>query len=490
MEDHARPLPAVIEHPEWALLPGWAGAVIPGLAGWLGWGIRGQMGHETGAMVPGGMVGLACALTANDPELWRRAGLLGAATAMGVSFGGTETMAQTIGLTMYEDTRDRTYWWGMLGLTIKGACWWGLAGVYLGMAASDVDYSPLELLALTAGSTGLWHVGVELLNKPFNPPDELPAIYFSDKYHLAGDRPNRPRPEIWGGQLLALLGLLAYMAGKRDRNGLVVGMSGVVAGMAGWTGAQAVQAALRPRVGGRFTRAIDIWKIQETGFGLIAGTILGIGMRLARRGQPPLPPRARQPWWQKLLGWAAGLFFLGSHVAGKEWTDQAMDRMVIAGAGLAAAFASDNAAWLELLPLLNHYMVQNTVEYFDHEQRLPEVAATVSQAEMPVTQSLAALALALARAAKVDSRAAAAVGLVAMAWAHTNLSHVKMLSNRHTLGVEDEDRRPLPAVKMVEQVYRRSWDTQRAQLITETAFTVAAAGLTLLVMWALGRKRD
>ena len=36
--------------------------LLPALAMGLGWGIRGQFGHETGAMVPGALVGLALAV--------------------------------------------------------------------------------------------------------------------------------------------------------------------------------------------------------------------------------------------------------------------------------------------------------------------------------------------------------------------------------------------------------------------------------------------
>ena len=36
--------------------------VLPAMAGGMGWGIRGQYGHETGAMVPGVLVALTLVL--------------------------------------------------------------------------------------------------------------------------------------------------------------------------------------------------------------------------------------------------------------------------------------------------------------------------------------------------------------------------------------------------------------------------------------------
>lgn len=47
--------------------PRWQAVLFPALAGAMGWGIRGQYGHETGAMIAGLLVSLTLAL------LWRRA---------------------------------------------------------------------------------------------------------------------------------------------------------------------------------------------------------------------------------------------------------------------------------------------------------------------------------------------------------------------------------------------------------------------------------
>jgi hypothetical protein len=470
-------------------LPLWAKVAIPGLAGWLGWGIRGQMGHETGAMVPGGMIGLSLAFTSDDLELRRRTGLMGAVGAMSISFGGTETYGQTLGLSM-GDTREETYWWGLLGTTVKGGAWFGLGGTYLGMAAGDVPYSPIELLALAGVESALWHLGIELLNRPHEPPDRLPAIYFSDSHHL--DDPDRqPRQEYWGGQWLALLGLLAYAAAKGDLSALIMGLMGVLGGAAGFTGGQAIQAWARSaNLPEKVNRSVDYWKVMETTFGAVGGATLGFGMHLARLGQPPLPPRKRFSFWERALAAAVGAFALIEDLAEKPWTEDAMDSMQIAGAGIAAAFSCDEAAWLEALPLVNAYMVQNTVDYFRDERKMREVAATVDQASLPVSSTLGLLGLALSRLEAGGGRGPAGVGLLAMAWAHTNLSHVKMLSTEETLGLDDPDRRPLPALKMVEQVVRRNARSAGlSQLVTETAFTVAALGLTALVLWAFTKRK-
>jgi hypothetical protein len=486
-------LPACREQPAapaLSRLPLWPSGVIPGLSGWLGWGIRGQMGHETGAMVPGSMIALAAALTSPDPEIRRRAGLLGAVGAMAVSFGGTETYGQTLGLS-HGDTREETYWWGLLGTAIKGGVWFGLGGTYLGMAAGDRDYSPLELLALTAVETGLWHLGVELCNRPHEPPDKLPAIYFSDRHHL-DDPAREPRPEVWGGQWLALLGLLGYAGAKCDRTAIILGGAGILGGAAGFTIGQALQAwARHADLPPEWGRAIDYWKVMETTFGRVAGTALGLGLRLARAGQGPLSPRRPAPWWHNALGIAAAAVALGTHLAEQPWTDEAMDAMVIAGTGIAGAFASDTLAWLETLPLPYIYMVQNTVAYFRQEAGLPQVAEGLVRVSIPVTAGLGGLAVALARMEGSDG-GPAGIGLATQGWVHTLLTHVKMLTDRHTLGLDDPEPKALPPLGVVEQVVVRSATekcphSSLSQLVTQAAFTVAAAGLTGLVVWAWGK---
>ena len=107
-------------------------------AGAMGWGIRGQYGHESGAMIAGVLVSLVV-VTALRPQasaVWAmRAVALG---TIGVGFGGAMTYGQTIGLT--QDAALVGNWaalrWGLLGLAIKGGIWIGFLGVLLGMGMS------------------------------------------------------------------------------------------------------------------------------------------------------------------------------------------------------------------------------------------------------------------------------------------------------------------------------------------------------------------
>jgi len=101
-----------------------------GMAGGLGWGIRGQFGHESGAMIAGALTSLTLVLL-----FVPRASVLKAARAVAwmtvaIGIGGSMTYGQTIGLTHDHEihqTLDRqlngnseALRWGMIGLLIKG----------------------------------------------------------------------------------------------------------------------------------------------------------------------------------------------------------------------------------------------------------------------------------------------------------------------------------------------------------------------------------
>lgn len=200
------------------------------------------------------------------------------------------TYGQTIGL-----TQDRALvgnwgaWrWGMLGLGIKGAIWSGFAGLFLGLGFGHSRLSWRGMLALMAALWALYLGGVWLLNSPHQPEARrLPLIYFSASWHWFPDAGAelKPRPEVWGGLLLALLGAWAWVGWWR-RDLLVRSLT--VWGMLGGLGfplGQSLQsyhawnpeawaaspwAALAPRM--------NWWNWMETIFGLAIGACLGLGL--------------------------------------------------------------------------------------------------------------------------------------------------------------------------------------------------------------------
>jgi hypothetical protein len=222
--------------------------VLPAVAMMLGWGLRGFIGGGPfGAMIPGAMVALTlCWL---HPR--RDTAMIAAFTAIGVGIGGEMTYGQTVGFIVKADT----FWWGFLGLALKGAVWGALAGAILGLA-----FTPRPMLVLGAGvvmSAATW-AGWTFLNEP-------KRIYFSNLL-------DKPRPEIWAGFLLAAIALVAYLAWQgKAQPALRFAVAGFVGGAVGFGGGGAIQG-----LGRIYTPDLHLhwWKYMEFFFGFCFGWAL------------------------------------------------------------------------------------------------------------------------------------------------------------------------------------------------------------------------
>ncbi len=263
----------------------------------MGWGIRGQYGHETGAMIAGALVSLVlCLLFARHlPSATVVRAAAWGTVAMG--FGGSMTYGQTVGLTHNPSLVGNVdaLLWGMLGLSIKGGLWIGFSGAFLGMGLSGVPYRTGEVLRLYAGMLLACALGIWLLNEPYNPAQHLlPKIYFSADWRWTPDvtlEVLKPRRELWGGFLVALAVLLGWLGWIR-RDGLAVrlGLWGLLGGAIGFPLGQCLQAGYAWHRDGfrqgwlaEADRVINWWNFMETTFGMTLGAALGLGLWLSRR---------------------------------------------------------------------------------------------------------------------------------------------------------------------------------------------------------------
>jgi len=270
---------------------------LAAIAGGMAWGIRGQYGHETGAMIFGVLVGLVIVLMvlpqATALQGARAVGLL----ILAIGFGGSMTYGQTIGLTMDASIHGNVadprwnaaaYRWGMIGLAIKGSLWIGFGGLFLGIGLSPRKVSPREMLAIGIALILLFFVGRWLINSPFDPPNkQLPYFYFSDHWQWEDASNVKPRPEVWGGLLIAFAGLMLYfVAIKRDPLPVLLGLWGIAGGL-GFPIGQSLQAAeawnaaaYTQGVGWRI--GANSWNMMEVTFGMIAGACLCLGCWIHR----------------------------------------------------------------------------------------------------------------------------------------------------------------------------------------------------------------
>ncbi len=269
--------------------------LLAALAGGMGWGIRGQYGHETGAMIAGLLVGLVLVLLFRPSAASLPAARAVALCAAAIGFGGAMTYGQTVGFTQNPEVVGN--WaalrWGMLGLGLKGALWIGFAGAFLGMGLSGVRYHPREIAMVLGGMLLLMLLGMWVLNMPFDPANRVvPRIYFSAdwSWYPAAGAELKPRREFWGGFLLALIGLVLYVGWfRRDRLAQNMAFWGCVGGV-GFPMGQSLQAwhawnrdLFREGTLAQIDKVINWWNFMETTFGLVMGASLALGLWLNRR---------------------------------------------------------------------------------------------------------------------------------------------------------------------------------------------------------------
>ncbi|MEO6182842.1 MAG: hypothetical protein ABIP71_07050, partial [Verrucomicrobiota bacterium] len=242
--------------------------LIPAIAMSLGWGLRGFIGGgPLGAMIPGAMVGLIlCHLLRLDKST---SAFIAAFGAIGIGFGGQMTYGQTIGFIVHPET----FFWGLLGLSVKGGIWGLIGGTFLGLGFIHKQMRRnilvVGLLLLIVGTL----VGWKWINEP-------KLIYFSNPH-------DRPRAEIWAGLLFGTLFLLGYLglAGSA-KIPLHFALWGALGGAIGFGGG-----GLWMSLGKKIPAAqqwISWWKLMEFTFGFCFGLALGWATWLKRAVIPSL----------------------------------------------------------------------------------------------------------------------------------------------------------------------------------------------------------
>jgi hypothetical protein len=271
--------------------------ICTSMAAGMGWGIRGQYGHETGAMIAGALTSLTLVLFFAPNATAMVAARAAAMMTIGIGIGGTMTYGQTVGLTHNPNLAGN--WealrWGMIGLAIKGGIWIGFAGAFLGMGLGGVRYRAIEIMGVMLAAIAAMYLGIWLLNSPFQPAGRiLPKLYFSGSWYFEPDNANlKPRPEVWGGMLFAWLTVVIYARFvRRDRLAFRMAGVGLLGGALGFPGGQSIQAfhswnleAFQTGTLSQYSffKFVNWWNMMETGFGLIFGATLAIGLWFNRR---------------------------------------------------------------------------------------------------------------------------------------------------------------------------------------------------------------
>ena len=259
------------------------------LAGGMGWGIRGQYGHETGAMLAGLLVALVLVYLFGYHLSSLSAARVVALATVAIGFGGSMTYGQTLGLTQDAPLIGNmaALRWGLLGAFIKGSIWIGYFGLFLGLGLGGKKYTMVEMALALFVAIFLLYLGIYVLNEPFDPANKkLPSIYFSDHWHWEPGETLKPRREQWGGLLFALGWLIAYTGFiKKDLLARNMVLWGMLAGGLGFSIGQSVQAYHAWNVDwfqagwlASVEPNINWWNMMEITFGAIFGCVLALGL--------------------------------------------------------------------------------------------------------------------------------------------------------------------------------------------------------------------
>jgi hypothetical protein len=307
------------------------GVVLSGLAMSVGWGFRGDYGHEAGAMVPGALLGLAICLSSGRPDWWRRSIIMAFCGAVGWAFGGQMSYGQIAGYTASSSIADVAYGYGCL--LVIGALWAGTGSAILALSVTKsrsylesfagplialwLVWFAMDLSGLTAWLVKSWYLNdtdwfaalsALLVAGAYAAivPRSRPACFFIVLLAggwwagyiiltgLLGLHMTPPRSDNWSGCIGLFGALVFYLIRTKNRAALNVTLVGLLAGGIGFAVGDFFNMLGRAQWGpiGRFEalHGLDYWKWMEQLFGLIMG--VGVGLAFLQRLRPKLIPPA------------------------------------------------------------------------------------------------------------------------------------------------------------------------------------------------------
>jgi len=307
------------------------GIVLCALAMSVGWGFRGDYGHEAGAMVPGALLGLSICLASGRPDWWQRSSIMAMCGAIGWAFGGQMSYGRITGYTASSSLPDVVY--GYACLFVVGGLWAGTGSAMLALSVTKprsylerfagplvalwITWLIMDLSGLTAWLVERWYL---------NDTDwfaALSALVVAGIYAvvvprsrtacglilvlaggwcagyailtgLLGLHMTPPRSDNWSGCVGLFTALVVYLIRQEDRAALKLALYGFLIGGIGFALGDFVNMLGRAQWGpiGHYEalQGLDYWKWMEQLFGLVMG--LGVGLAFLYSVRPKLASAA------------------------------------------------------------------------------------------------------------------------------------------------------------------------------------------------------
>lgn len=111
----------------------WQFVILCGLSLCVGWGIRGNFGHEYGAALAGALTAMAVVLLSGREDWWRYIHYFALFGAIGWSFGGSMSYMMVVGYT--HSPHSGTVLYGFANLFVIGFLWASLGGAGIALPA-------------------------------------------------------------------------------------------------------------------------------------------------------------------------------------------------------------------------------------------------------------------------------------------------------------------------------------------------------------------
>lgn len=314
----------------------------------IGWGIRGNYGHEIGAMIPGALAAMAVVLAVDRTDWHRRIAYFAMFGAIGWSFGGSMSYGQVIAYTHSGHSATQLY--GFASLFLIGFLWAAIGGAGTALpAVLDRErltefFTPLIAVFAVWMAQDKFEAWMEPANSDFR---QEGLLYWYDSDWLAsltaiatvlilaaarrrlceasklilfmavgwfvafvllvpvlGWRMTPPRGDNWAGCVGMVAGMLAYFEWRKLH---ALTLASLVCGFVGGFGFAS----------GQLTKLMWIktgWQtnwhsVLEQTYGFINGIGLAVAMLLLAARTPPVSDEKRERRWTEEF--AVGFTLLG-----------------------------------------------------------------------------------------------------------------------------------------------------------------------------------
>lgn len=223
-------------HPSWRV----STLILVSISLSIGWGIRGNFGHEYGAMLPGVLAGTAVCLLSGREDWRRRVAYFALFGALGWAFGGSFSYMKVVGYTHSGHLPSQLY--GFFGLFVGSFLWAALGGAGTAYPAVESRDRLTQLFKPLCWVLAVWTAYYFLWEPVMNSAAAASflggEVTGAERGLFREMRQNDPFYWLdtdWVQAFLALAALCAFdLWDRRSRNVLLLPVFAAAGGVAGW----------------------------------------------------------------------------------------------------------------------------------------------------------------------------------------------------------------------------------------------------------------